>query len=249
MICDRAELFPLVCGLVGIYSRNRHVEGSIRLIYHIEYINTQCRRSQRVAGEGLQGFALVESHIVYFLYGARQGYRNQITVKSKCAVINRVDTLRQHYLLQVTDKSERQWGNGCDGVLLVLKRNGIRQMQLRQRRIWTVNAVLRSTGRLTLTIEVVIQPVDQHMFAPQGLVCRFGIGQGAVVAYELFLLIGQRVVCLAGSVDLLLALVGVSHLADGINQVDDVLHLCRNHLLKHCEHNPAQTADVTVVVH
>ena len=87
------------------------------------------------------------------------------------------------------------------------------------------------------------------MFAPQGLVCRFGIGQGAVVADKLFLLIGQRVVCLAGSIDLTLARVGVSHLADGINQVDDVLHLCRNLLLKHCEHNPAQTADVTVVVH
>ena len=97
-IRDRAELFPLLSSLVGLYSRNRHVECSIRLINIIEHINTQCRRSQRVADEGLQGFALVESHIVYFCQGARQGCRYKIRVISKCTVLNRVDTLRQHYL-------------------------------------------------------------------------------------------------------------------------------------------------------
>ena len=87
------------------------------------------------------------------------------------------------------------------------------------------------------------------MFAPQSLVCCFGSGQGVVVAYELFLLIGQCVVRLACSVNLLLALVGVAYLADSIDQVDDVLHLRRNHFLKHREHNPAQTADGSGEVH
>ena len=71
----------------------------------------------------------------------------------------------------------------------------------------------------------------QNTFAPfdgvagscHCLVCRFGTGQGAVVADKLFLLIGQRVVCLARCIDIPLARVGIYDIADIVDQRDHLI--------------------------